>query len=635
MLNCDLPGQVIGVLVGAAGTGKSEVIAALLAFSVSWGRRDTIETLASQNCAALNVDGETMHSSRGMNLSLVSKKDSAMQDKVKKLVLIIEDEFSMMPQLLAGSHCILTRDIRQNPKPVGGLHLLIMGDPLQLPPVAAKSIYEEPSDKTQTASATAGYELWLAINWKSVLIEVWRQRFDQRFIGILDRTHYGVLTTQDRDDLLTQHVSQVSVKEPLVFTGTEYFSPMAAALNSNRCDFSKKSILDYCAKYGATIFQIMAVTSTPLYANTVKRFSYLNDDFTSKIQLLLSIHIGMNIMVTQKIPELKFARICTKGTMATVVGIVSGEDDNDEQFDIFYVTESRIKVMRYKKLPKLILLHIRGCTRVLVEGYPPGVIGIPPWHGSCKIDLPGKRSISPTLDQFPIISTYAMTPEKLQGITLGNYLFVSPLDRSGFSEQTLYVVLSRIASLKCLVITEEFDMEYLEQFRPPTTELLIMKDILENFIPPDYIPPAELARLQLWQTEQLSYCLDAIKRNFSNKHRDSSGKGTKASTASRRQSGVADFGSSSSSQGHKNIGASTGLPACSSSSKGNSGRNKTPAELFTEAKQAAFVALSPNFIDKGMTYSSEDVNSYAHASQREKLLDANAINNCFFVHLGT
>jgi len=590
---CDLPSQVVGVLVGAAGTGKSEVIAALLAFSVSWGRRDTIETVASQNCAALNVDGETIHTSRGMNLFLESKRDSSMQDKVKKLVLIIKDEFSMIPQPLAGASDRLTREILHNSKPVGGLHILLMGDPLQLPPVAANSMYDEPNDKTQTSNATAGFQLWLAINWKSVLIEIWRQRHDKQFIGILDRAHYGVLTLQDKEALLSQHVSHVLVKQPLVFTSTDYFSPMATALNSSRCDFIKTCILEYCGKYGETIYQIMAETSTQQYASTVKRFSYLNDDFTSKIPLLLSFHIGMNVMVTQKIPELKNARVCTKGTMGTIVGVVMGEEETDDQFDIFFVTERRIKVKRYKKLPHLILIQIRGCKRQLVTGYPVGVIGIPYWHGSCKIDLPGKRSISPTLSQFPIISTYAMTPEKLQGITLENYLFVSILDRSGFAPQTFYVTLSRVAALICLIITEYFDMDYLEQFRPPTTELLIMKDILENFVPPAYIPPVELERFKFWQAEQLSYCLDALQRNS-----------TKLKQPLKASKGNSGSLSSGASKAAKLLAEASERACATAAAAAQEQANRDAAAAIEAATQAATTAATKQQSDKDALASS-------------------------------
>lgn len=64
-----LKSQLIGHVGGEAGCGKSAFIAAILTFATLWGRRDTVETLAFMGIAGLNVDGDTIHSFRGINVA--------------------------------------------------------------------------------------------------------------------------------------------------------------------------------------------------------------------------------------------------------------------------------------------------------------------------------------------------------------------------------------------------------------------------------------------------------------------------------------------------------------------------------------------------------------------------------------
>lgn len=68
--------QLIGYVGGEAGTGKSAFIAAILTFATLWGRRNTVETMAFTGLAALNVDGDTIHSQRGITITMQYKRCS-------------------------------------------------------------------------------------------------------------------------------------------------------------------------------------------------------------------------------------------------------------------------------------------------------------------------------------------------------------------------------------------------------------------------------------------------------------------------------------------------------------------------------------------------------------------------------
>jgi len=70
----NLQKQLIGYIGGEAGTGKSAFIAAILTFATLWGRRNTVETMAFTGLAALNVQGDTIHSHRGITITMQYKR---------------------------------------------------------------------------------------------------------------------------------------------------------------------------------------------------------------------------------------------------------------------------------------------------------------------------------------------------------------------------------------------------------------------------------------------------------------------------------------------------------------------------------------------------------------------------------
>lgn len=91
--------------------------------------------------AAVNIGGRTIHSFAGIQLARNFKEVSNAWSRKKEWrackVLII-DEISMMHALLFHRLEIIARLIREDPRPFGGIQLVICGDFLQLPPVEGK-----------------------------------------------------------------------------------------------------------------------------------------------------------------------------------------------------------------------------------------------------------------------------------------------------------------------------------------------------------------------------------------------------------------------------------------------------------------------------------------------------------------
>lgn len=246
---------------------------------------------------------------------------------------------------------------------------------------------------------------------------------------------------------------------------------------------------------------------------------------------------GMPAMVTKRLKELEKAKTISNGTIGFIVGFICANGhtyygDTPLDIELFHQKDYGSHIIwKFRDVPSLLLFKVRNCDRQLVSGYPVGVIGIPAFQGSIPIRLAAKKlpapstfntatsatsapnknknkaALSISIKQFAIIPTLAMTPEKLQGVTLNHYLYVSNLIRHGYSPQTLYVTLSRVRDLKWLVLLERIDLDYLKKFAPPLPIIQQMKALLHKIVLPSYMHkyPEEATKQKSWLQLQLSY----------------------------------------------------------------------------------------------------------------------------------
>lgn len=129
-------------LTGKAGTGKSHLIRYLLKHSTK-----NIALLSYTGLAAANIGGQTINSffqifSHGIydpqeQIAILEDRDSAygLKRMLNKLDLLVIDEISMVRSDLFHTINEICKLYRDNPQPFGGLQLLLVGDPYQLPPV--------------------------------------------------------------------------------------------------------------------------------------------------------------------------------------------------------------------------------------------------------------------------------------------------------------------------------------------------------------------------------------------------------------------------------------------------------------------------------------------------------------------
>jgi ATP-dependent exoDNAse (exonuclease V) alpha subunit len=128
------------LIYGPAGTGKSTFIQNLRRHT-----RKRLLVLAPTGIAALNVDGRTIHSAIALaprdhfaegEVHLTARTEKLL----KKVDGMVIDEVSMVrPDILDAIDC-LCRRARGNDQPFGGIQLLLIGDPCQLPPIIGEGV---------------------------------------------------------------------------------------------------------------------------------------------------------------------------------------------------------------------------------------------------------------------------------------------------------------------------------------------------------------------------------------------------------------------------------------------------------------------------------------------------------------
>ena len=181
-------------LTGRAGTGKSTLLQYFRAAT-----RQRIVVLAPTGVAAVNIQGQTIHSFFGfgpdITVDKVSRRRGKSAEIFKKLEAIVIDEISMVrADLLDCVDAFLRLNGPHSRQPFGGIRMIFVGDLYQLPPVvppddeeAFTSFYKSPYFFDARAFALQPLRV-------VELTRVWRQQ-DPSFVSLLD----AIRTASARD----------------------------------------------------------------------------------------------------------------------------------------------------------------------------------------------------------------------------------------------------------------------------------------------------------------------------------------------------------------------------------------------------------------------------------------------------
>ena len=130
-------------LTGAPGAGKTYVLNQFVRDARAEGAN--VAVTASTGIAATHINGQTIHSWSGIGLAtalsdnLLKTIRTRRKRKLQSADILVIDEVSMMHAWLFDMVDQVCRRIRLDPRPFGGLQVVISGDFFQLPPVSTSN----------------------------------------------------------------------------------------------------------------------------------------------------------------------------------------------------------------------------------------------------------------------------------------------------------------------------------------------------------------------------------------------------------------------------------------------------------------------------------------------------------------
>ena len=381
-------GRPIVLVTGGAGTGKSTFIKALRQELTA----KNIVVLAPTGVAALTAGGQTIHSFCRLPfkpIEVPADIEAARDPEVvAKIDIVVVDEVSMVrADILDGLECFL-RINRKSQAPFGGVQMVLVGDPLQLPPV----VRGEDDDALRRRYGTAHF--FRAASLKGLkhlpveLDKVYRQK-DPHFAELLAQ----IRTAESAADAVSA-INAASVGRVLQGPHLTLVPTRAAAAREN-----EKQLAALPGK-----------TSSFTAAADGSFTKKTEENLPGHLQLVLKK--GAQVMFTKNDPEGRWVN----GSLGTVVR----------------TTKSSVKV----RMPDGETHEVAPVT----------------WedrrYSYDEKDARIVQEVAGTFTQFPLMPAWAVTVHKAQGLTLAQV--VVDLDRGAFAPGQVYVALSRCASLEGL-----------------------------------------------------------------------------------------------------------------------------------------------------------------------------------------
>ncbi|KAJ5100153.1 hypothetical protein N7532_007154 [Penicillium argentinense] len=195
--------QMLLCIMGEGGTGKSQVIKAIVTGMDLLHRKKEVILTAPTGAAADNIGGNTYHTSLGISIDR-SRATSTTRSRIKRLwerkTIIIVDEVSMMDLTMLSminNHCKMAKSLdRNSPEFFGGLPIVIfVGDFFQFSPVRGPALWRVP--RLNKDEDEIGQLLWHQFTQVIILDEQMRQTEDLSFRDFLLRARSGSLTSND------------------------------------------------------------------------------------------------------------------------------------------------------------------------------------------------------------------------------------------------------------------------------------------------------------------------------------------------------------------------------------------------------------------------------------------------------
>lgn len=409
-------GEKLILISGRAGTGKSRLINYLS--RLPEGRRQII--VAPTGVAALNIGASTIHKAFRLPPEIIDSRmlePQAFGPEMRKIDRLIIDEISMVRCDLLDAIDMRLRTIRSDPRPFGGVQVVMVGDFYQLPPVVTPSVAPILKRMGYLTGFAFSSRVLQDLDLKvATLTKVWRQN-DAKLIDVLGRIRIDRVHAEDLEWLnATCHRAHREGANPMILTPKK---AAAARYNMDGLEAlrrGRRMIGDLPS--GASGEEIGEVAFQAELEGSFRRPNRKEDDFP--VPKTVELLPGARVMAVKNDPGGAFVN----GSLGTVYAVSSsGGVENRAYAEVIFdrtPTPVRVEMMEWEEIKY-------GWNEKLDE-----------------ID----RDVTGVYRQIPLVLGYASTIHKGQGQTLEDVRI--DLGSGAFADGQLYVALSRATSAEGL-----------------------------------------------------------------------------------------------------------------------------------------------------------------------------------------
>ncbi|OGS19812.1 MAG: AAA family ATPase [Elusimicrobia bacterium RIFOXYA2_FULL_39_19] len=393
-------------ITGKAGTGKSTL---LKYFMENTGKKAVV--LAPTGVAALNVQGETIHSFFGFRPDITLNKVDKIKVKKKKLFLeidtIIIDEISMVrADLLDCVGRFLKLNGRNKHKPFGGVQMVFIGDLYQLPPVVTskeREMFTHHYNSPYFFSAN----IFKEFSFEFIELEkIYRQK-DEHFIRILNKIRNNSIENKDLAALNSR--TGIALSESNSAGLTVYLTTtnaMAGEINEQHLNRLKSKIHTYLA-------EIEGDFDRPSYPTEEK----------------LSLAAGAQVMMLNNDSSGRWVN----GTVGMITGIRQDRESKQDIIDVKFSAGNTAEVLPHGW--EIFHYKLNEQTRLIDTE----TVGI--------------------FTQYPLRLAWAVTIHKSQGKTFDRIII--DIGKGAFAHGQVYVALSRCTSLEGISLKKPLEKKHI------------------------------------------------------------------------------------------------------------------------------------------------------------------------------
>lgn len=386
-------------ITGKAGTGKST----LLQYFRSKTRKKIV-VLAPTGVAALNVQGETIHSFFGFRPDITIQKVKKLSKEdariYKELDAIIIDEISMVrADLLDCIDKFLRLNAKHRKQPFGGTQIIFIGDLYQLPPVVSAKEKEMFATRYKSQFFFDA-DVFSALSGQMEFIElekIYRQK-DDKFINLLNEIRNNTITDESLALLNSRVGAEFSTSTNGYSIHLTTTNEMATKINTQHLNALKTKIFTYSARVSGKF----------------EKSSFPTDE-------ILQLKIDAQVMLLNNDSYGRWVN----GSIGKIVEIE--QTDDDEDVIIVKLSDGRTVDVSPHKWD--IFHYTFNKEKNLIETEQIG-----------------------SFIQYPMKLAWAVTIHKSQGKTFNRV--VIDLTRGTFAGGQVYVALSRCTSFEGIVLTK-------------------------------------------------------------------------------------------------------------------------------------------------------------------------------------